>query len=362
MLSNLGFNSSLFKVYELIDDAFRLIGTLPAHISGDQVDSAVYSLNNILRHWNNKGVLQFDEVMLPLKLLNNNFSYQLPPFIANVYDLNLTIMGRHKSGLPYSVGGGTASAAFDDNLTTSCTQVDTNGSIGMAFPAPVLVKYFGVLSNKTDSYQLAFEGSQDGETWVTLYEMTRSERFNGQKSFQNTMWFTTDVPSEYTYYRMKGLNGKVLDITEFYLNNDKQQIWLSSQPRSTYMQQGARDTMGIPSFYSMKKSNNNIFILLYPVPSIPETDPTDYGDYNNYNYLLMRCAKFPEDVKYIRENLNLQQRFVMALTYALATELSRKYSPDKTQGIIQESMQIFEQAKSTDSDMGGIKFTLQDRG
>lgn len=349
------------KIFSFMEQAFSYVGFSPEKIEVEDTNRAYQALNKIQKDWINPFFLQFNEVLLPVKLINNISWYPLPPEVYNVYNVTLRAAIRYAKDPIFleSSPGGDPTLAFDNNIYSICQQTDKNGHITIAFASEVLVNAFGVLSAKTEFYNLELHGSNTGNStdWVKLYSTDHGLKFEGSPTVMNTRWFTLNVPQYFKYYRLQETGGKTLSIREFYLEKFNYSRTIGDIGRATYMNITVPGLVGGVSTYSLQKTNTNINVQLWGAPTNVSEDE-ESGNSNNYNFLFLRGVKFPFTFGSLYEPINLNPRFHSTLVDWLAMELSYFYDPSKTQALTAKAEASFKRAKMQDNDLGGLVFTM----
>lgn len=360
-LPNPRYNYTQITARDLIDQAFLYVGISPAEIDQLRTKSALFAINEILSSWINKGILQFNEAIIPIKLQNNVASYTLSENIYDVYDVTKASVGRRRTGLPYSTAGGDAASAFDDNFNTSCVQTSPNGSLGFNFLDPETpeyprIDYVGVLSGTNSEYTLIIEGSDDQITWVPLLENTRTEVFKAYKNASGIVWYSIKSPQPFKYLQITETGGATLNITELYFETYINSIYITGIGRSNYMQIAAKMTQATPSLFSMAKNKDNITLTLRGVPNnLPVNQDYTNNSFAN-NFLICRGASLNYTVNYLHNPLEINSRFIGALRSALSAQLSILYKPEVAELLRAESIQMFNKALANDNDGGSLYF------
>lgn len=357
-LPNPRYNYTSITARELIDQAFLYVGVSPAEIDQLKTKSALFAINEILSTWINKGVLQFNETIIPIKLQNNVPSYTLSDNIYDVYDVTKASVGRRRVGVFYSTAGGNPDAAFDDNFDTSCIQTEPNGSLGIQFTEAEVprVDYVGVLSGKNTEYTLTIEGSDDQITWVPLLENSRTESFKAYKNATGIVWYALKSPQPFKYLQIRESGGQTLNVTELYFETYINSINISGIGRSNYMQISAKMINSTPSLYSMAKYKDKITISLRGVPNNLPVNQDYSNDSSVFNFLLCRGASLNFTVNYLHNPLEINSRFIGALRSALSAHLAILYKPDVADILRAESIETFNKALANDNDGGSLYF------
>jgi hypothetical protein len=359
-LVNPNYSFNTIQAKRIIDESFSLCGINREKIDSRLINSALFSINSIITSWMNEGVIQFTETQTLIKLQNNLIRYKLPRQFYDVYDFNLATLGRRRIGTPYSSNGGNASAAFDENLTTACTQTAPNGTIGINFTPditgnPVRVDFFGILSNIDTPYQLVLEGSNDNINWINLFTMRRPTNFIGFPSELSVLWFQVNQPEIFQYLQIHEIGGNTLNIRELYFEEYINSLYRKNVGRSTYMQMSARDNQSTPTLYSLEKQEEGVVFNVYQAPSdLPLIqDYTSQAGYNNF--ALMRAVEYPLDINFLSDELPINRLFIPAMQYALATQLCGKVGRiELLEPLSSMASMEFQKAKLSNNDLGGM--------
>ena len=149
MASSGTFTGPPYDVSQLIEIAVRRCGQLPGRLSAEEVLDIRSELSLMLNALINEGVPLWT---IEKKIYGLNLNQNLLQFSANTVDLQ-NVLYRFNNlpsgGIPASSAGGTALNAFDQNLTTACTQTAPNGNISYNFTTPVTIVTVGILMNNT---------------------------------------------------------------------------------------------------------------------------------------------------------------------------------------------------------------------
>ncbi len=355
-------------VRDLIDLSCATVGLDPYKESALVARRSIQFLNETLLEWLNKGIIQFTQRYLPVKLKNNVFSYPLPKEIYDVYDILIASMGRQKKGTVYSSAGGIAESAFDDTLTTSCQQTSTDGSLGIKFIAESTsetmgdvfprVDFVGVLSAQKAMYELAVEGSNDNSNWVVLSDAPRKQFFSGVLDTNEIVWLNILCPQPYQYLQIRETGGSTLNISELYFMSYVNKTNIQTVDRSTYTQIYTPLTNTTPSMVCPAKNDEVITLSLNGIPQYLLNNQ-DYGTAGAVNnYLYMRAEKIPFSINYLHSTLDLNIRFQPALRRALSAQLAAVYAPEKFEYLNQMAQVAFSDAMRFDNDNPTLTFNM----
>lgn len=370
---NPAYNNQTLKVSKIVDQAFRYCDISPNDIGDDMLEAAFFAMNQIIEGWVNFKILQMNEVILPVMLENNIPYYPLPTEIYNVYDCQLTICGRFLKG-DYSSSpttSGSPDLCFDNNINTYCELSETDGFIQISSKSvnsirpQYVINFVGILSQKDAYYKIVVEGSNDGTNWVQLFDSQRQLFFKGSLTTLNTVWFNIRNPQPFSYYRIRETGGEKLSLREIYLESQQFSRTLRSIGRGTYQNLPTKNLPSTPFTYSLQKTNTNINIQFWGVPSNIPTDVNkiDISSIQGaYNFAILRAAKFPFNINYLHDEIDLQRRFRNSFIYLLAAELAALYKPDYEQKLSAKAQTEFTKALMLDNDLGGLRFNLSNKG
>lgn len=343
---------------DVMEKSFQYLSISPETLTVLHASNAFAMMNKIIKQWTNPYFMQMNEVLLPVKLINNCAWYPLPPEILNIYDVSVRTGVRYRTGEYMSLPDGNPSYAFDNNIDTVFTQAQPNGSITIGYTDPISINCFGVLSGKDAYYRLKLSGSNTNldDSWVQLYDTGRQLPFEGSPTVMNTRWFTIQTPQEFKYYKLEETMGETLSIRELYYEKFNINRPISTLGRSAYQQITTPNNVAQTSICSIQKANDRINVQMWGTPNNVDDDET-IANSSNYNFLYLRGAKFPFDFKNLLSNVDMNGRFIGTFIDHLAAELSGMYKPDLYElrrKIAEDSLQ---KARMQDNDLGGIQFT-----
>lgn len=344
---------------DVIEKAYQYLSISPETLTVLHAQNAFAMMNKIIKQWTNPFFMQFNEVLLPVKLINNCSWYPLPQEVLNVYDVSVRTAQRFREGSISAVGGGTPTLAFDRDINTVFEQTQPNGSITIGFSAPVRLDCYGVLSGKDAYYQLKLSGSNTNtaNSWVELHNTGRQLPFEGSPSEMNTRWFTILTPQEFKYYKLEETGGETLSIRELFYERFNISRPISHIGRSTYQLITTPNQMAQTSICSIQKANDRINLQLWGAPSNISDSADNTQNSTNYNFVYVRGSKFPFDFKNLLSNVDMNGRFIGTFIDHLACELAGMYKQDMYElrkKIAEESLQ---KARMQDNDLGGLQFT-----
>lgn len=325
----------------IIRDAYQRCGKSPSIISGEDTQSALLSLNLILQHWANKGLILPTDEKRMLQLYRGQPTYILPIGTIATPDVTLLNVSRQLGGQAASSAGGNATNAFDGNSSTACTQTTPNGNISYAWGSTSPAIYFvGIQSNENTDYSIIIEYSYDGAYWNTALDTYSNLYLAGYP-----LWWAINAPLNVPYMRIREYAGATLNIQEIYFSIPAlQNITLEPISRDTWMAVSNKTQQAVAgSYYLNKTIDPNI--TFYPTPD---------NTYTNCFYTRKRAIY---DVTQLQQNVDLKQTYIKAAVSALAADLSIKMAPEKFE--VLDAIATREFDKASQEDVQDVPISIQ---
>lgn len=321
------------KVAEIIEDAFQRIQKDVVKLNAMDMASARRSLNLLYSQWSNKQLNLYTVEPGFIQLIPNQITYSLPLDTIDVLQVLLRTFSR-PTGTYYSLIGGTAANAFDNNLATTCTQTSPDGYIAVDYGSnnDQTINMVGVCSYTTQDYTLKLEYSSDGITWTSV--ATLEER---EYPALETQWFTIDAPVEAQWFRIRETGGATLNVAEAYYVTQIVDNAMGRISRSNQFNISNKFSAGRPSAFMVNRLREPT-ITLYPPPTS--------------SYILMAYARmrYITSVDTSAEEMTLPIRWFEAAVSGLAAKLARKFRPEVAQELAAEAELSFNIAAAEDRD------------
>ncbi len=298
---------------EISVDAYERCGIDGSDISSRHWSSFLFSLNATLIEFSNMQLNLWEVDPSILTLVDGVRTYQLPAGTIDVLEGYRRSFDRILGGTPASSAGGTASYAFDDNLTTACVQTAPNGNISYDYGSsnPTVITMAGYMATSAATLTLTYAGSNDGSTWITLLAKP-----SASYPALQLVWDIIPAPGAYRYYRVSESGGATLSCTELYLANNEKDYPLGRMSRQDYDGITNKTTSGIPlSFYVDRAVNPLMNVYLTPDSTFTMIK------YNRIRQL--------HTVSGATQNLDSPFRFIEAMTATVAAKLAVKFAPER---------------------------------
>lgn len=242
-------NATVLDVITLIEKATRKCGVPPSILDSETLMEAKSELYMMLSSLVNDGIplWTMDKQVYGVHKYQQtlHFSSGTVDVINMLYRTNVLPAG----GVPSSSSGGVAAEAFDQNLSTACTQTSVDGYIMYDFLSPVVITTVGLLPNSTGNLNPAFEFSSDAVNWSTAIPPS-----SVAASFTAGTWYWQDVLdlsfyNSARYFRVRETSGGTLDMTEVVFGTKPYELPMSRQNRDDYQMLPNKQFTGRPLQY-----------------------------------------------------------------------------------------------------------------
>ena len=305
------YGQTVITVQDLIDHGARNCGKLAEELTDEQVIASKRSLYFLLSSLVNIGIQYWAIDKKVFGLNQDKMTYELPLGAVDVLNALYRQMDRpspNNLGGYTSSEGGNVSYAFDNDVSTICTQVAPNGYLAVDYGTnnQVYVGSIGFLPGSTGTISLIYEYSVDGITWNTLYDM-------GQIDVVDNEWIWQDINVGQTvqYYRARVYNGSTLSVRELYFGNMSREITMARLNRDDYTNLPNKNfTANQPYQFWFDRTIPRPTIYLWPTPSDPFIQMTVW-----YSRQIM-------DVGDLNGELEIPQRWYEAIQFMLSHRMS----------------------------------------
>jgi hypothetical protein len=328
---------------QFVDEAFERAGVLPDVITGQKVQTAIRSGNLVLTEWINKGYNLWTSTRLFLPLNTNQSDYFLPNYISDVIDVNTRTFQRPLGGTAFSSAGGVAANVFGG--VGNCTQNQPNGYISYDYGAGIQyeITMVGVLSAANLTYTLAYEYSNDGNTWINTNTPLNLTNTPESVDFNTTEinWVDITVPSTAEFFRIRETGGATLNIAQIYFATSVLDIVMARISGQEYMTYPDKELASRPSVYWLDRQAQNVKLVIWPVPQA------------QYMLIAYRGIRMLQDVGSLTFSLEIPARFYDAYCAATAYRLAMKANPidkERVMMLKEEAKEAYSYAATEDTE------------
>lgn len=294
------------NVQQVIEDAVRKCRIPAPQLSPEVNQIARRNLFYYMSGLVNKGQLLWAIEPTIIGLLPGQFVYPLPRGTVDVLANNTNYATTQLFSGTATASSGTAVNAFDQSISTACTQTAADGNIALQLATAGYLNMVGLMSRTDQTYTLVWEFSDDGVTWTELYAP-------GELSYPARAWVYRYVPNprSATYFRVRETGGATLDVIEVALVNNWTNVPIpavsrdnySNQPNPTFQQRQVTQ-------YFFRRTRNDPPLYTWPVPT------------NFMDILTLQRSRQLEDVGQLTNEAEVPQRWMETLVWQTAARMA----------------------------------------
>lgn len=232
-----------YDVVTLVEMAGRRCGKLAGSLSAEETLTSQLELSMMLNAMINEGVPLFtiDKQIYGLNLNQNLL--QFTPDTVDLQNVLYRFNNLPSGGIAASSAGGSASNAFDQNLSTFCQQTAPNGNISYNFGTQSVVVTVGILMYATATLNPVYEYSNDAVTWTIVVPAASQASI-----YTAGQWYWQEVsfPQSALYFRIRETSGGTLNATELVFGTSANEILLSRINKDDYQNLPFKNQQGRP--------------------------------------------------------------------------------------------------------------------
>lgn len=237
------------QVIDIINTAVRRCKLLPGSLASESLDTAKKNLFLSMASLVNKGIPLWTIEKIVLGIHINQY---LLPFPSGTIDLR-NVLYRYNvlpsGGQAFSSPGGNAAFAFDQNLSTSCSQSGPNGYISYDFGQQIIIPFVGFLNNQTQTLSLVYEYSNDNVNWTQIAQGSNAGGQTGtfgSQTYDAGSWYWQDIsqPVAARFYRLRETGGGTLNVTELVFGQPAREVTISRTNADDYQNLPYKNQVG----------------------------------------------------------------------------------------------------------------------
>lgn len=310
--------TTVFTNQQIIDHAFRRCKMVEQEITAEHLQIALESLWLFCMTLVNKGIKLWNIEKLLLPLYEAEQTVALPVGTEDTLLINLRSATRITGTASSSEG--VAENAFDGDLQTACVQTLTLGTITMELTSATQVLQYGILPNASGTWSYVIEVSNDGVSWLTTLSETDQPVVIGE-----WLWYNLEGVTAYSFYRLRAVGATILNVAELVYQNATQDIPLYQMNRDDYSNLPNKSFLGRPTQFWYDRKRSTPEIVLWPAPQFQFT----------FNQLTGFVQRKMQDVGTMTDQLEIPDRWQMAIVCSLAAEMAREIKEVKMELIPQ---------------------------
>ncbi len=310
---------SSFTFEKIVDKVFRRLQIAPNLMTNDFVESALDAANLEMRQWQSKHTALYLVQREMFTFVPGQVFYNLPSYVYKPIQneaIKISFVRKNENGTASASSGvisGSAANCFSPLATTGLTQSNSDGWIQFSYNATYFqaIWYVGVLSLTFKTYTLNIEYSYDNVNW----NIAKATPQTVYKPLE-TQWFVLESPPVAPYWRIRETGGSTLAIQQIFFNipNPLQgDITIGRIGRASYLNYTNKinPTMTPSQIYFNEKINKSMYV---------------YGnDYTDWDGIVYDAKVYPQDVKQLFQNVDLDAKFYWSLITGMSYQLSLEY-------------------------------------
>ena len=334
------------NVDQLISYAFREAGKTAEEMTPEYVNAGKQALFYNLQNLSNLGVNLW---LLENKLVGALEAQQyltLPATTIDVREANwvYTIISSASDYLP--VANIDSPIAFDQNLDTVATSTSVYNWFGLEYQTALSVYYVGVNGHATgggtQTYNLAYETSEDGITWTTQTTFPATTL-----SDREWVYFPISITPTHSFYRLRETVATTFSVRQIVFSTSQQVIPLARLNRDDYWSLPNKQFPSERSLQYWYDRQIEPKMYLWPIPN------------NDFQMFQLIIEKQMEDVGSLTNQLYLPNRWITSVQATLSHKLALQIPGvdlAKIQYLELQSDKLFMQANNEERDKSPIYF------
>jgi len=330
------------NVDQLISYAFRDSGKAAEEMTPELVNAGKQALFYNLQNLSNLGVnLWLLENQL-YGALNAQQQIVLPKTTIDVREANWVYIVNSQASGYLPADNSQAANAFDLNLNTTATSTTGENWLGLAYGQGQPVFYVGWNSNGTQTYNLAYEVSNDGVTWTTIQQFPTTTLTDRQ-----WVYFNISTTPNYVYYRLRETVATTFSVRQIVFSTSQQVIPLARLNRDDYWNLPNKQFPSVRSLQYWYDRTIEPSMYLWPVPN------------NDFQMFQLLVEKQMEDVGSLTNQIYVPDRWINSVQASLSHRLAMQIpGVDQTRIQYLEGLaeKYFMQANNEERDKSPIYF------
>ena len=298
-------SQTVFNTRKVIDHAFRRCKIAPQQITAEYITTAQDLLYLLLSTLAIKGIALWCIEKKILPMYEGVQSIPCPLGTVDVLNANLRQINRLLGQA--SASEGIAENAFDGGLATACVQTLPGGYIQLELPSATTMYTFGILPGVTAPWEFEVQVSGDGLNWLPVYENLGYQAVDSE-----WLWFDVEGIPEAPYIRLQAGVTTVLNVREFVISNNPQEIPVAKVNRDDYANLPNKIFRGRPTEFWYDRKRLQPIMTIWPAPDSQYT----------FWQLTVYTQRYVQDVGTLTEEIEIPQRWYLAIINELAKELS----------------------------------------
>jgi hypothetical protein len=334
------------NVDQLISYAFRDAGKTAEEITPEYIGAAKQALFYNLMDLSNMGVnLWLLENQL-YGALNAQQQLVLPSTVIDVREANWVYVINSSAAEYLPLDNPESPAVFDQNLSIPSSSTPSENWFGLQYQQQQAVYYVGIngyaSAGGTQTYNLAYEVSNDGITWTTVEQLPTTTL-----SDKEWAYFNISTTPLYMYYRLRETVAATFSVRQIVFSTSQQVIPLARLNRDDYWNLPNKQFPSQRSLQYWFDRTIEPSMYLWPVPN------------NDFQMFQLIVEVQMQDVGSLTNEIYVPDRWLPAiqaqLSHKLAIQLPNVDMP-RIQYLELQANKMFQHASDEDRDKSPIYF------
>lgn len=299
-------SQTIFPTQKVIDHIMRRCQLAPQQITAEHIDTVQDLLFLYLSTLASRGIALWAIQKDILPIYPSVSTVPCPVGTVDMLNANLRTLQRITG--EYSSTEGDAELAFDEDIVTACTQTTPAGYIQIEYSEGTQITTYGILPASTGVWDISIEGSEDGVTFLPLYENAALSVLAGE-------WFWVDLQGQppVNFIRLQAHNTTILNVLEFVTANLPNEIPMYKMNRDDYSNLPDKTFDGRPVQYWYNKQRERPLMELWPAPQYQFT----------FAQIVTYTQRYVQDVGTMVQDLDIPQRWFLAVICEVARQAAR---------------------------------------
>jgi hypothetical protein len=334
------------NVDQLISYAYRDSGKTAEDMTPEYVNAGKQALFYNLQNLSNMGVNLW---LLENKLigpLSNQVSITLPSTTIDIREANWVYVVNSSAQTYLPVSNPDAELAFDQNLDTVVTTSAGANFLGLEYAQAQSVFYVGVngyaTGGGTQTYNLAYEVSADGITWVTKEQFPATTL-----SDREWAYFNINITPTHKFYRVRETVATTFSVRQIVFSTSQQVIPFARLNRDDYWNLPNKQFPSARALQYWFDRQIEPSMYIWPVPN------------NDFQMFQLIIEKQMEDVGSLTNEIYIPDRWIASIQASLSHKLSMQLPGvdlARIQYLEVQAQKLFQQASDEDRDKSPIYF------
>lgn len=334
------------NVDQLISYAFRDAGKTAEEITPEYINAGKQALFYNLQNLSNMGVnlwLLENKLVAPIA---NQVSLSLPSTTIDIREANWVYIVNSQAENYLPLDNLSSELAFDQDLDTVATSTSLKNWFGLEYAQAQSVFYVGfngyAVGGGTQTYNFAYEVSEDGITWVTKEQFPATTL-----SDREWAYFNINITPTHKFYRLRETVAPTFSVRQIVFSTSQQVIPFARLNRDDYWNLPNKQFPSTRALQYWFDRTIEPSMYIWPVPN---------SDFQMFQLVI---DKQMMDVGSLTDQIYVPDRWIASIQASLSHKLSMQLPGvelNRIQYLEGQAEKLFRQASEEDRDKSPIYF------